>query len=344
LDPAWALAPVGLEHIRGRPALVFEDPGGDVLSRSLDRPRTFAESLRLAIGMASAVGKLHARGFIHKDIKPANFLVDASGTVRLMGFGLVSRMPRESQDPGPPEVISGTLAYMSPEQTGRMNRSIDSRSDLYGLGVTLYEFFTGVLPFNANDPLEWVHCHIARVPVSPHERNGKVPAQVSAIVMKLLAKTAEDRYQAAAGVEADLKRCLEAWESREAIDPFPLGGRDRPARLLIPEKLYGREKESRQLLQAFGRVEAGGRHELVVVSGYSGIGKSSLVNELHRVLVGPRGLFAGGKFDEQRRETPYSTFVEAFQSWSAGYWPGAGRRCRSGGRPFSRHRDPMAAS
>jgi PAS domain S-box-containing protein len=314
LDPDWALIPVGLEHVRGRPSLVFEDPGGDVLSRSLSQPRTPGESLRIAIGLASALGKLHARGFIHKDIKPANILVDASGTVRLMGFGLASRMPCERQDPGPPEVISGTLAYMSPEQTGRMNRSIDSRSDLYGMGVTLYELFTGVLPFNANDPLEWVHCHIARQPVPPHERNGKAPAQVSAIVMKLMAKTAEDRYQTAAGAEADLRRCLEAWESRKSIEPFALGARDIPIRLLIPEKLYGREEESRRLLEAFARVEAGGRMERVLVSGYSGIGKSSLVQELHRAIVRPRGLFASGKFDKQRMEEPYFLFSQAFQS------------------------------
>ena len=150
-------------------------------------------------------------------------LVDAAGNVRLTGFGIASRLPRERQPPAPPEIIAGTLAYMAPEQTGRMNRSIDARSDLYSLGVTLYQMLTGALPFTAADPMEWVHCHIARQPMPPRERVTDVPAPVSAIVMKLLAKTAEERYQTAAGVEADLRRCLAAWEAHGRIDAFPLG-------------------------------------------------------------------------------------------------------------------------
>jgi len=313
-DPSWALGPIREDRIQGRLCLIFEDPGGDTLSRLLTKPRTLAESLRLAVGLASALGKLHARGIVHKDIRPDNVLVDASGRVLLRGFGLASRLPRERHEPGPPEVIAGTLAYMSPEQTGRMNRSIDSRSDLYSLGVTLYQLFTGVLPFHADGPMEWVHCHIARQAVPPHERTEQVPVQLSAVVMKLLSKTAEERYQTAAGVEADLQLCLESWASRGAIAPFLLGVRDVPGRLLIPEKLYGREQESRQLLEAFGRVEKRGLPELVLVSGYSGIGKSSLVNELQRAIVRPRGLFASGKFGLQRSDEPYFIFAQAFQS------------------------------
>jgi PAS domain S-box-containing protein len=162
--------------------------------------------------------------------------------------------------------------------------------------------------------MEWVHCHIAREAAPPHERNGQIPVQLSAVVMKLLSKTAEERYQTAPGVEADLRHCLHSWESRAAIEPFSLGARDVPARLLIPEKLYGREQESRQLLEAFARVEACGRPELVLVSGYSGIGKSSLVNELQRAIVRPRGLFASGKFGLQRSDEPYFIFAQAFQS------------------------------
>ncbi len=252
---------------------------------------------------------------IHKDIKPANVLVNAvTGQCFLMGFGIASRLPRERQSPEPPEFVAGTLAYMAPEQTGRMNRSIDSRSDLYSLGVTLYEVLTGSLPFTASDPMEWIHCHIARQPIPPKERSKNVPAPVSAIVMKLLAKTAEDRYQTAAGVGSDLRRCLAEWENRPRIDEFPLGDHDTPDRLLIPEKLYGRAHQIDTLLASFERVVLSGKPELVLVSGYSGIGKSSVVNELHQVLVPPRGLFASGKFDQYKRDIPYATLAQALQS------------------------------
>src|SRR6201999_4103588 len=200
--------------------------------------------LRLAISLSETIVRLHQRGIIHKDLKPANILVNpAAGRCWLTGFGIASRLPRERQTPEPPEVISGTLAYMAPEQTGRMNRSIDSRSDLYVLGISFYEMLTGALPFTAADPMEWVHCHIARQPAPPNERVAAVPGPLSAIVMKLLAKTAEERYQTGAGVEADLRRCLAEWESHGRIDSFPLGAYDVSNRLLIPEKLYGRDRE-----------------------------------------------------------------------------------------------------
>ena len=177
--------------------------------------------LRLAIGVVAALGSAHQRGLVHKDVKPANILVNCrDGRARLTGFGIASRLPRERQAPEPPEVIAGTLAYMAPEQTGRMNRSINSRSDLYALGVMFYQMLTGRLPFSAADPMEWVHCHIARKPVAPAERLESVPAAVSEIVMKLLAKTAEDRYQTAAGVEHDLRRCLAEWERTGASSPL----------------------------------------------------------------------------------------------------------------------------
>src|ERR1700739_2622301 len=239
LDADWAARPVALTRDNGRMTLVLEDPGGTPLDRLLGRPLDVSHFLRIAIPLAGALGNVHERGLIHKDIKPANILVEsASGGVWLAGFGIASRLPRERQAPAPPEVISGTLAYMAPEQTGRMNRSIDSRSDLYALGVTLYHVLTGELPFAASDPMEWVHCHIARQPVPPNERVAGVPGPLAAIVMKLLAKTAEERYQTAAGVEADLRRCLGEWEATGRIGPFPLGANDAPDRLLIFEKLY----------------------------------------------------------------------------------------------------------
>ena len=271
--------------------------------------------LRLAVALAAALSRLHGRGLIHKDIKPANVLAEsATGQVWLTGFGTASRLPRERQSPEPPEFIAGTLAYMAPEQTGRVNRSIDSRSDLYSLGVTFYEMLTGTLPFTASDPMEWVHCHIARQPALPSDRVKSVPTSVSAIIMKLLSKTVEERYQTAAGVESDLRRCLSEWETHGRVDDFALGAHDTPDRLMIPEKLYGRDREVDTLLTAFDRIVAGGRPELVLVSGYSGIGKSAVVNELHKPLVPPRGLFASGKFDQYKRDIPYATLAQAFQS------------------------------
>ncbi len=314
-DSDWAARPLSLVRREGRPMLILEDAGGEPLDRLLGQPMELSRFLRIAVGLASTVGKLHHQGLIHKDIKPANILVNsASGAAWLTGFGIASRLPRERQSAEPPEMIAGTLAYMAPEQTGRMNRSIDSRSDLYSLGVTFYEMLTGVLPFIAADPMEWVHCHIARQPVPPDQYVKEIPAPLSAIVMKLLAKTAEERYQTAAGVARDLVYCLEEWEAHRHIDPFRLGAHDVSNRLLVPEKLYGREREIGALLSSFDRVVVNGTPELVLVSGYSGIGKSSVVYELHKALVPQRGLFASGKFDQYKRDIPYMTLGQAFQS------------------------------
>lgn len=212
LEGGWAARPLALLRENGRTMLVLEDPGGEPLARQLGAPMEVERFLRLAVGISVALGKLHRRGLVHKDLKPSKILVDCpDGQVRLTGFGLASRLPRERQAPEPPETIAGTLAYMAPEQTGRMNRSIDSRSDLYSLGIVFYQMLTGSLPFTATDPMEWVHCHVARRPVPPAERVPGVPVVLSAIIMRLLAKAAEDRYQTAAGLESDLRRCLAAW-------------------------------------------------------------------------------------------------------------------------------------
>ena len=261
LDRTWAMRPLEIVRDGGRTMLVLEDVGDfEPLDRLLAAPMEVESFLSVAIGIAVVIGKLHEFGLVHKDIKPFNILLNrTTGEVKLTGFGIASRLSRERQAPDPPETIAGTLAYMAPEQTGRMNRSIDSRSDLYALGVTFYRMLTGVLPFSAADPLEWVHCHIARNPTPPAERRKDVPAVLSDVVMKLLAKTAEERYQTAAGLEHDLRRCLAQWEAGRRIDPFPLGERDLTDRLLIPEWLYGREREIEALHAAFDRVVAGGR-------------------------------------------------------------------------------------
>lgn len=315
LDGAWAVRPIELVRENGHTVLVLEDPGGEPLAQLLGAPMQLDQFFHYAVGIASVLSQLHQKGFVHKDLKPAHILVNcADAQARLTGFGLASRLPRERQAPESPETIAGTLAYMAPEQTGRMNRSIDSRSDLYSLGVTLYQMLTGALPFTAADPMEWVHCHIARKPVPPNERVGRVPTVISRIVMKLLAKTAEERYQTASGVEHDLRLCFAHWQRRQTIGTFPLGQRDASDRLLIPEKLYGRESGVNKLVAAFDRIVKSGKPELVLISGYSGIGKSSVVNELHKLLVPPRGTFASGKFDQYKRDIPYATLVEAFKS------------------------------
>jgi predicted ATPase/two-component sensor histidine kinase len=314
LDGSWAARPVRLVRERERLTLVLEDPGGLLLDELVGRPLGVAEFLRLAIGLAVALGGLHKRGLIHKDIKPANILAElGTGRVWLTGFRFCSRMPRERQTLKS-QAISGTPAYMAPEQTGRMNRSVDSRADLYSCGVALYEMLTGELPFIASDAMEWVHCHIARQPLSPAQRRESIPRPLDAIVMKLLAKTAEERYQTAAGLEADLRLCLAAWEAHGHIDDaFVPGADDASDQLLISEKLFGREAEIDVLAGAFEQVLTEGATQLVLVSGYSGIGKSSVVHELHRVLVPPRGLFAVGKFDQYNRDVPYATVAQAFQ-------------------------------
>jgi PAS domain S-box-containing protein len=314
LDSSWAAHPLALNRSRVPPTLLLDDSGGELLSRALGQPLELSRFLRIAVSLARALGHVHRCGLVHKDINPANVLVDDNDNVRLTGFGIAAHLPHEHPPLAPPEVVAGTFAYMAPEQTGRMNRSIDARSDLYSLGVTLYEMLTGTLPFTAADAMEWIHCHVARVPASPGERVAGIPQPLEQIVLKLLAKTAENRYQTAAGVEADLQSCRVAWETHHDIAPFALGTHDVSAHLLIPEKLYGRETQIEALVSAFNRIVTGATTEMVLVSGYSGIGKSSVVNELHKVLVPPRGLFAAGKFDQYKIGIPYVPFAQAFQS------------------------------
>jgi predicted ATPase/signal transduction histidine kinase len=313
LDRDWAVRPIELLLDDGTATLILDDPGGDPLDVRLGSALDMTTFLRIAVSLAEAVRQIHQRGIIHKDIKPANLFVDESDAVRVTGFSIASRLTRERQGFTSTESIAGTFAYMAPEQTGRMNRSVDSRSDLYSMGVTFYQMLTGHLPFAAADAMEWIHCHIARQPQRPEEHTDGIPAAVGDIVMKLLAKSADDRYQSAAGVLADLARCQAAWHSEKRIDAFPLGQNEGLIRLLLPERLYGRESEVTALAEAFGRIADGGFLELILVSGYSGVGKSSVVNELQKTIVAQRGLFCWGKFDQYKRDIPYATLAQALR-------------------------------
>jgi PAS domain S-box-containing protein len=313
LDAGWAVRALDLVLVDGVPMLLLEDPRGESLDRLVGRPMALTRFLRIGVGLSTALARLHARGIIHKDIRPANVVVDLdTGAVRLFGFGVASRVPRERPGSGASMIAEASLAYMAPEQTGRINRSVDSRADLYSAGVVLYQMLTGVLPFDAHDPLEWAHSHLARRPVSPRERRPEIPAVLSDIVMKLLSKASDDRYQTAAGLQADLERSLAQWRSAERIDEFPVGRDDVPDRLVIAEKVFGREKEFRALLDAFERAAATGRSEVVLVAGPAGVGKSTLVHGLQCAVAAKNGLFLSGKFDQKQRGTPYATLVQAF--------------------------------
>ncbi len=281
-------------------------------------PMPLAEFLRLAIKITDILGQIHAVNIIHKDINPGNIVLNPrTGEVKIIDFGIATRLTRTNPSLSHPNVLEGTLAYISPEQTGRMNRFLDYRTDFYSLGVTFYELLVAKLPFTTTDVLELVHCHIAKQPVTPHILTEQdVPKAVSDIVMKLMAKTAEERYQSAWGIRADLEACLIQLETTGRIEEFPLGSQDISDKFQIPQKLYGREKEVATLLAAFERVageEKGShsRNEMMLVAGYSGIGKSALVAELYKSITKQKGYFISGKFDQFKRNIPYSAVVNA---------------------------------
>ena len=314
LDTPAVVKPLALETYQGMSALVLPDCGGEALERSVGAPMATPRFLSLAIRIAGAVASIHQRGVIHKDLKPDNIIVcPESDEVKIADFGLASHLPRERRRLQPARLIEGSLPYLAPEQTGRTNRAIDSRSDLYSLGVTFHRMLTGRLPFEAKDPVEWVHCHVARAPPKASEIVPEVPETVARIVLKLLSKMPEDRYQSARGLRLDLERCLVEWSTSGRIEPFSPGERDVTDRLEIPQRLYGREAQVAVLVEAFQRVAAMGTAEIVLVLGYSGIGKSTLVHELHGPVTRARGFFISGKFDQYKRDIPYATFVQAFR-------------------------------
>ncbi|MEM9216702.1 MAG: AAA family ATPase [Cyanobacteria bacterium P01_F01_bin.150] len=306
--------PLSLKSCGNSYALIMEDVGGVSLANyvqthSLD----MAEAIAIALQLANILHDLHQQRVIHKDIKPANILIHPdSKQVWLIDFSIASLLPRETQTLQSPKSLEGTLAYLAPEQTGRMNRTIDYRTDFYALGVTLYELLTGQLPFTSSDPVELIHGHIAQTPVAVHQVNPNIPPSLSQIVMKLMAKNGEDRYQSALGLKQDLHQCLTQWTETGTIIPFKLGQKDSCDRFIIPEKLYGRETEVQVLLTAFERV-AQGQSEILLVAGFSGIGKTAVVNEVHKPIIRQKGYFIQGKFDQLNRDIPLSAFVQAFR-------------------------------
>ena len=320
LDLPNIIKTLALEPYQNSYALVLADCGGISLKSYLDRVGAFGSEihtlttfLQIAIQIADALAGLYGHRVIHKDIKPANILINPeTQQIELIDFSISSLLPRETQEIKNANRLEGTLAYIAPEQTGRMNRGIDYRSDFYALGVTFYELLTGQLPFISNDPMELVHCHLAKQPVPVRQLQQHIPLMLSQIVSKLMAKNAEDRYQSALGLKHDLEICLTQLQQTDKIGLFILGERDLSDRFFIPEKLYGREPEVAVLLNAFERVSKG-ITEIVLVAGCSGIGKTVVIQEVHKPIVRQRGYFIKGKYDQFQRNIPFSAFVQAFR-------------------------------
>lgn len=313
LDPAWAVRPIELLRYPDGMTLVLEDFSGNPLDIAFTFPMDLSQFLNAAISTSSAMAGMHTANIVHKDINPRSILIDASTCeVKFTGFGSAS-LASEQQTVQIPGVIEGNLPYISPEQTGRMNRPFDYRTDMYSFGVTLYQMLTGELPSTAKDPLELVYAHIAITPTPPSKVLPRLPEVVSDIDMKLVSKVPDERYQSALGLKSDLERCRAQLETTGRIESFPLGEQDIPEKLQIPQKLYGREMEIARLIDTFAQVMRDGNPALMLVSGYSGIGKSSLVRELYRPAVKEHGFFISGKFDQYKRNIPYSTIIQAFQ-------------------------------
>ncbi|NEQ36871.1 MAG: AAA family ATPase [Okeania sp. SIO3I5] len=320
LESSGIIKAYSLEEWQRSYAIAFEDFGGISLKQWLKERQILSplEFLVLAIPITKIIGQIHTQNVIHKDINPDNIVFNPkTKELKIIDFGIATQLSRENPTLKNPNVLEGTLLYISPEQTGRMNRGLDYRSDFYSLGVTFYEMLTGKLPFESSDPLELVHSHIAKPPPAiiskAQEAQKQIPSVLGDIVMKLMAKNAEDRYQSAYGLKADLEECRRQLEETGNINFFPLGEQDLSDRFQIPQKLYGREKEIGTLVEAFKRVVETGKVEMILVKGYSGIGKSSLVQELFKPIAERRGYFISGKFDQFQRNIPYSAIVSAFR-------------------------------
>ncbi|MCP4753022.1 MAG: AAA family ATPase [Proteobacteria bacterium] len=313
LDLPSVLKPLAFESHGENVLLVLEDFGGIPLNLMLNNGGLGVQvALEIAEKAAGALGALHGLGIIHKDIRPANFFYDTeTAQLKVAGFGIASFARQDASANPFTQISRHSFSYMSPEQTGRMRRSLDFRTDFSSLGIMLFQCLTGQLPFAAKDELELVHCHLAKEPPAPNDIDSGIPAVVSKITVKLMAKMPEDRYQSAYGLAADLRECRDRLEKQGSIPNFSLGRQDRSETFRIPEKLYGREKQIDMLLRAFERTERG-RVELMLVTGYSGVGKSALINELHKPLAVKRGYFITGKCDQYKRHIPYSALIVAF--------------------------------
>ncbi|MEG5032471.1 AAA family ATPase [Microcoleus sp. AT3-D2] len=314
LKEAGVVQVYDLQKYQNSLVIFVEDFGGESLKIWMQQRKfSLKEFLILAIAATETLGQIHSANIIHKDINTSNIVYNPeTGQLKIIDFGISTQLTREMPTLKNPNVLEGTLAYISPEQTGRMNRSIDYRTDFYSLGVTFYELLTGKLPFETEDALELVHCHIARQAVPPHEIKPEIPVIVSQIVSKLMAKNAENRYQTALGIKQDLEICLVQLQETDSIEEFDLGTLDLTDQFLIPEKLYGRETEVDNLLKAFERVRNASA-EMMLVAGLSGIGKTAVVNEVHKPIARQRGYFIKGKYDQFQRNIPFSAFVQAFR-------------------------------
>ncbi|MGL4503862.1 MAG: AAA family ATPase, partial [Planktothrix sp.] len=322
LDFPGIIKPLELQNYENRYALIMEDFGGISLYKYLKitsakntpyKSLPLAEFLEIMIQLTEIINYLHQNRVIHKDIKPANILINPdTKQVKLIDFSISSLLPRETPEIQNPNILEGTLPYISPEQTGRMNRGIDYRSDFYSLGVTCYQLLTGKLPFQSSDIMELVHCHLAKQAIPIHHVNLNIPIILSEIINKLMAKNAEDRYQSALGIQYDLEQCLTQLQTTGKIEYFEISQQDISDQFIIPEKLYGRAQEVKQLLNAFDRVNLQGT-EMMLVGGFSGIGKTAVINEVHKPIVRQRGYFIKGKYDQFNRNIPFSAFVQAFR-------------------------------
>jgi PAS domain S-box-containing protein len=296
------------------PTMVLEDIGGTSLDR-MSAPLPLAQFLELASGVADALASLHASGIVHRHLIPANIVFNAStGQCRLIDFALADVLPARAMQSRPPTALEGTLAFSSPEQTGRINRPVDYRTDFYSLGITFYWLLTGTLPFEAADALGLVHRHLAATPEPPHVRNPDIPEGLSRIVLKLMAKTAEERYQGGRGLKADLEHCLRALRQEGRVPSFEPGLEDVRDVLQLPHRLYGREAETKCLLAAFDAAVRGAC-KVLFIGGYSGVGKTALVREAYRPVLERQGYFLEGKFDQLRRNVPYSAFAQALDGF-----------------------------
>ena len=318
LSSKFVINTYGFQEYQNQFIIILEDFGGKSLAQILTSQKIdIIASLKLAIQISEGLSQIHAANIIHKDINPSNIVFNShTNILKIIDFGIASALPKENWNLDHNNFLEGTLAYISPEQTGRMNRSLDCRTDIYSMGVTFYQMFTGRLPYTSHDPLELIHYHLAMEPIAPHLVDSQIPLMLSSIILKMLAKTTEDRYQSAWGVKADLEKCLNQLETKGIIDDFRLAEQDIIDKFLIPEKLYGRAKEVESLLAAFSRIAdaQSDRVEILLVSGYAGIGKSRLVQEIYKPIVQSRGYFIAGKFGQYQRNIPYFAIIQALKS------------------------------